>query len=156
MNLCLYCYDLVVFTGTEIKKPSFGVATNHHVGIRCDRLIKKGGCIIFLLRKAFPYKKTVQLFVKNCFKNCSTSRKLLRGYNMQFEAKWMNLWVLCWLLHFRLMPASQSHERFFTADRHLLLVGHFNLQDDVSLQILLNINKCVDTLSVPAEPRLMP
>lgn len=70
MNLCHHNYDLVVLTETWLSsendlKPLLGVASNHYVGLRCDRTSKKGGSEVLLLKKTFSHCEVFKESVAN-------------------------------------------------------------------------------------------
>lgn len=71
-ELFLHNLDLAVLTETWLSsenelKPLLGVACSHYVGVRCDRLTKKGGGILLLLRKAFSYNEVFSESVPNSY-----------------------------------------------------------------------------------------
>lgn len=57
MKLCVYKYDFVVVTEKWLSsenelRPLLGFVSNQYVGIRCDRIKKKGGGILLTATKS--------------------------------------------------------------------------------------------------------
>lgn len=60
-SLCQNSYDIVVLTETWLTPindlgPLLGIANSKYVGIRCDRIEKKGGGVMLLVKSSFSYE----------------------------------------------------------------------------------------------------
>lgn len=58
MNLCQNNYDVVLLTETWLNSkneldPLLGIASSQYMSVRCDRIFKKGGGILLLMKNIF-------------------------------------------------------------------------------------------------------
>lgn len=72
MNLCQNNYDVVLLTETWLNSkneldPLLGIASSQYMSVRCDRIFKKGGGILLLMKKYFLFKHVFEESVKDSY-----------------------------------------------------------------------------------------
>lgn len=72
MELRLHDYGVVLLTETWLTsenelRPLLGIVSNRYLGIRCDRLSKKGGGILLLVKNSLWYTEVFSESVANSY-----------------------------------------------------------------------------------------